>query len=221
VIVTVAPPPPPQITRIQSKSTLANSQNSITGNWTQPTQPGTFLVAVISGLKDPAQLQWTAPAGWQLAVVEEWTNVKLAIYYLANNAGARTAETFTVQQGYHDMTLYMIEYSGVMAVNPLDRTGSTGDLTNNGYVQTGFTPNTTQPKELVITALSTYTQTEFSVTPADGYAEIYDQYMLYHLTTAMYEKVTTSIGSYGHGATVYVPAEWAGVVATFRAANTN
>jgi hypothetical protein len=221
VTVTVAPVPPPQITRIQSKSVLANSQNSITANWTQPTQPGTFLVAVISGLKDPAALQWTAPAGWQTAVVQEFSNVKLAIYYLANNAGARTSETFTVQTGYHDMTLYVLEYSGVVAVNPLDKVGTAGDFTNNGYVQTGFTANTAQPKELVITALSTYTQAEFSVTPADGYTEIYDQYMLFHLTTAMYEKITTSIGSYGHGATVYDPAEWAGVVATFRAANPN
>ena len=60
---------------------------------------------MISGLKDPAQLAWTAPAGWQLATDQEWPNVKLAIYYLPNNAGARTAETFTVAQGYHDMTL--------------------------------------------------------------------------------------------------------------------
>ncbi|MFL6248387.1 MAG: hypothetical protein ACJ74H_20355 [Thermoanaerobaculia bacterium] len=221
VTVTVAPPPPAQIARMQSVSVLANSQQSITARWTQPTQAGTFLVAVISGLKDPAQLQWTAPAGWQLAVSEEWPNVKLAIYYMANNAGARASETFTAAVGFHDMTLYVAEYSGVMAVNPLDRTGSSGDYTNSGYVQTGFTANTVQPKELVITGLSTYTQTEFSVTPADGYTELYDQYMLYHLTTAMYEKITTSIGSYGHGASVYVPAEWVGVVATFRAANTN
>jgi hypothetical protein len=221
VTVTVAPPPPPQITRIQSVSILANSQQSLIGRWTQPTQPGTFLVAVVSGLKDPAALEWTAPAGWQLAVVNEWPNVKVAIYYLANNAGARTSETFTVQQGYHDMTLYMIEYSGMMAVSPLDRTASSGDLTNNGNVQTGVTANTVQRKELVITGLSTYTQTAFTVNPTDGYTEIYDQYMLFHLTTAMYEKITTSIGSYGHAATVSVPAEWAGVVATFRGADTN
>lgn len=221
VTVTVAPPPPPQITRIQSVSVLANSQQSLIGRWTQPTQPGTFLVAVVSGLKDPAPLEWTAPAGWQLAVVNEWPNVKLAIYYLANNAGARTSETFTVQQGFHDMTLYMLEYSGMMAVNPLDRTGSSGDLTNNGFVQTGVTANTVQRKELVITGLSTYTQTAFNVSPTDGYTELYDQYMLFHLTTAMYEKITNSIGSYGHAATVSVPAEWAGVVATFRAADTN
>jgi hypothetical protein len=28
-------------------------------------------------------------------------------------------------------------------------------------------------------------------------------------------------GSYGHGTTVYVPAQWVGVVATFKSANTN
>jgi putative transposon-encoded protein len=56
---------------------------------------------------------------------------------------------------------------------------------------------------------------------SDGYTEIYDQNVLFHLTTAMYEKITTSIASYGHGATVSVPAEWVGVVATFRGADTN
>lgn len=216
--VTVAPPPPPEITRLQSKSVLANSQTSITANWTQPTQPGTFLVAVISAVVDPSPyITFTPPAGWSHAATSEWTNVKLAIYYLPNNGGARTSETFTVSPGYHDMTLYVFEYSGIAAVNPLDKVAVTGNDTNDGYVQTGFTANTVQPKELVLTALTTYTQTEF--TGQGGYLELYDQYMLYELTTAAYEKITTSAGSYGHSATVYVPAQWVGLVATFKGAN--
>jgi hypothetical protein len=216
--VTVGPPPPPQITRIQSASSLANSQTSITASWPQPTQTGTFLVAVVSVWLDP-YANFTPPAGWSLAVTSEWSNVKLAIYYRPNNPGARTSETFTCSPGYHDMTLYILEYAGIAATNPLDKTALTGGATNNGYVQTGFTANTTQAKELVITGLTTYTQTDFTTTPADGYTEIYDQYMLYHLTTAMYEKITTAIGSYGHGATVGVPAEWVGAVATFKGAS--
>jgi hypothetical protein len=220
--VTVAPPPPPQIARIQSTFALANSQQSITANWAQPTQAGTFLVAVISSEKDPGgYITWTPPAGWSLAVMSEWTNIKLAVYYLPNNGGARTSETFSVSPGFHDQTLYLLEYSGIMATNPLDKTGTAGNDTNNGYVQTGFTANTVQPKELVITALSTYTQTDFSVTPADGYTEVYDKFMLYHLTTAMYEKIPNAIASYGHGANVGVPAQWVGLVATFKAVNTN
>ncbi|PYQ31948.1 MAG: hypothetical protein DMF56_02285 [Acidobacteria bacterium] len=218
VVVTVAPAQPPQITRLQSASSLANSQTSITANWPQPTQAGTFLVAVVSVWLDP-YANFTAPAGWSHAVTSEWNNVKVAIYYRPNNPGARTSETFTCSPGYHDMTLYILEYAGIAATNPLDKTALNGAATNNGYVQTGFTANTTQAKELVITALTTYTQTEFTTTPADGYTEVYDQYMLYHLTTAMYEKITTAIGSYGHGATVGVPAEYVGAVATFKGAN--
>lgn len=220
VRVTVAPVPAPQITRIQSRSILVNSQTSITANWTQPTQAGTFLVAVISAVVDPnPYITFTPPAGWQHAVTSEWTNVKTAIYYLPNNAGARTAETFTVSPGYHDMSLYVLEYSGIVATNPLDRTSIAGNDTNDGYVETGYTANTVQPKELVITALTTYTQTEFTAPSNYGYTEVYDQYMLYHLTTAMYEKITTTTGSHGHWAQVYVPAQWVGLVATFKGAN--
>jgi hypothetical protein len=220
--VTVAPPPPPQIARLQTAFSLANSQKTITANWTQPTQAGTFLVAVISAEQDlNLSVTWTPPAGWQQAVTYEWNNVKATVYYLPNNGGARTSETFAVAPGFHDQTLYLLEYSGIMAVNPLDKTGFTGNSTNNGYVQSGFTANTVQNKELVITVLSTWTVTDFSTTPADGYTEIYDKTMGWHLTTAMYEKITNAIASYGHGANVGVPDQWVGLVATFKGVDTN
>lgn len=208
----------PQITRIQTAFSLVNSQTSITANWTQPTQAGNLLVAVISADRHPNNyINFTPPAGWSQAVWSEWTRPKVAIYYLPNNAGGRTSETFTVAPGFHDMTLYILEYSGIVATNPLDKTSSAGGATNNGSVQTGFTWNTVQAKELVITALSTDAQASFTTAPGDGYAEIYDKFMLYHLTTAMYEKITNATGIYGHSATVSVPGQqWVGVVATFK-----
>ncbi len=211
---------PPAITRIQNSFSVANSQTSITANWTQPTQAGTLLVAVISGRKDPnGVVTWTAPAGWIQAVTYEWTSVKASVYYLPNNAGARTSETFTVAAGFHDQTLYLLEYSGMATSGVLDRTGITGGHTNNGNVQSGVTPNTTQAKELVITVLSTYANTSFSTVPADGYAEVYDKTAGNRLTTAMYEKIVNAIASYGHNATVGVPDQWVGMVVTFRGAN--
>lgn len=220
--VTVAPPPPPQITKIQTSFALANSQTSITAFWPQPTQPGTLLVAVISGRKDPnGAIVWTPPAGWVHARTAEWTNIIASIYYVPNNAGARTSERFTVAQGFHDQTLYLFEYSGMMAVSPLDKTAGNGDDTNSGFVQTGFTATTVQPKELVITALSTYTPTEFSTVSSDGYAEVYDKFIGNRLTTAAWTRITTATGSYGHDATVGSPAQWIGLVATFRGADTN
>ena len=208
----------PQITRRQTSFALANSQTSITATWPQPTQAGNLLVAVISADMYPnSWITFGAPAGWTQAVTYAWARPKLSIYYLPNNAGSRTSETFTVSLGYHDMTLYLLEYSGIAAVNPLDKTSFDGEETNNGYVQTGFTQNIAQAKELVITALTSDMQGQFSTVPADGYTEIYDKNVFWNLTTAMWEKITTTGGSYGHGATVSAPGEqWVGVVATFK-----
>jgi hypothetical protein len=215
--VTVGPVQTP-ITRVQSAFALANSQTSITASWTQPTQAGSLLVAVISGRKDPnGSVVWTAPAGWILANTEEWTNIKTSIYYIPNAPAGRTSETFTVAAGFHDQTLYLFEYTGIVAASPVDRIATNGDSTNSGYVQTGFTANTTQAKELVITALTTYTPTEFSTVPADGYVELYDKFIGNRLTTAAYQKITSAIGSYGHGATVANPGEqYIGLVVTFK-----
>jgi len=181
-------------------------------------------VAVISGVRDPMYLDWTPPAGWVLAVTAEWTGVKTSIYYLPNNAGGRTAETFNIAgSGYHDQILHILEYSGVMTVNPLDKTAVMEQDASppSGYVQTGFTANTVQPKELVITGLTVDGQGEF-YSPSDGFVELYDHNMLWHLTSATHERMTTTAWSQGHSATVTVPgAQYVGVVATFKSANTN
>lgn len=162
----------PLITRRQTAFSLANSQTSITASWPQPTPAGNLLVAVISADMYPnSWITFNPPAGWTQAVTYAWARPKLSIYYLPNNAGGRTSETFTVSLGFHDMTLYLLEYSGIVAVNPLDKTGFDGNATNNGYVQTGFTQNTVQAKELVITALTTDAQASFSTVPADGYTK--------------------------------------------------
>lgn len=220
--VSVVPVPPAAITRLQSSFALANSQQSITATWPHPTQAGNFLVAIISSETVPnGFVTFTPPAGWSQAVTSEWNSIKLSIYYLPNNAGGRTSETFNVAAGFHDMTLYIHEYSGIQAANPLDKTALLGNGSNSGYVQTGFTANTVQPKELVITALTTYAQSDFVIGPNDGYTEVYDKSVLYDLTTAQYEKITTAIGSYGHGANVGGGAEWVGAVATFRGVDTN
>lgn len=221
VTVTVAPPPPPQIARRQTTFSLASSQTSITANWPQPTQTGTLLIAVVSGRKDPnGAVIWTPPAGWVHATTQEWNNIKSSIYIIPNNAGNRTSERFTVAAGYHDQTLYLLEYSGVMATNPLDKSAGTGGNTNTGTVQSGNTANTVQPKELVITAFTTYTPTDFS-SPTNGFVELYDKFVGNRLTAAVYERITTASGAQGHVATVGVPEQWTGMVVTFRSADTN
>ena len=213
---------PPNITRRQASYALANSQTSITANWATPTQAGNLLVAVISSDKhDTDTWNWNAPAGWVLAVTYEWNHVKSSIYYLPNNAGGRTSETFTINMArYRDQVLQLLEYSGVALTNPLDKTAFNGDHQNDGFVETGYTANTVQSKELVITSLAVYAQTEFS-SPSGGFTEVSDRFISWNLTNAVHEKITTVAGSYGHYAAVGAPEEWVGLVATFKSANPN
>ena len=212
-----------QIARRQKAAQTANSQQSITTSWTQPTQQGSLLVAVVSALGNGGYpiATFTPPAGWVHAATSEWSNVKTSIYYYPNNPGGRTAETFaTGPSGFRDQILQLAEYTGVATVSPLDRTITAGGASNTGTLHTGYTPATVQGRELVITALMTNVSTTFSA-PSDGFVELHDHTITWStLAAAMHERIVTATGAYGHSASVADPgAEWVGAAATFKAAN--
>src|SRR6202030_4401426 len=122
-------------------------------------QAGSLLVAVLSASNNYAIGPFTAPAGWQLANDYSFSTIRTSIYYYPNNPGGRTAETFNLTN-YPDSTLDLIEYTGIMAASPLDKSGIDGGWSPvNGIVDSGSTPATAQSKEVVITALTTYAQT--------------------------------------------------------------
>src|SRR5258708_7889665 len=83
-------------------------------------------------------------------------------------------------------------------------------------VDTGTTRPINKPREVVLTALTTYAQTSFT-TPTDSFVKIDEQSVLYHLTTAVHEKIVATTGSYGHSANVGGNAQWVGLVVTFMA----
>lgn len=207
------------IVRRQKAAVVANSQTSVTAGWTQPTQAGTLLVAVISAENGSYPVAtFTPPAGWIHAATSEWNNLKTSIYYYPNNPGGRTSETFTTG-AFRDQILQLAEYEGARTTSPLDRTAAAGDNTASGnLVFTGTTPVTSQAKELVVTALTMRAPTQFSA-PTDGFVEVHDHTISWWLSTAVHERVTVAAGAYGHSATVDAAAQWVGVVATFRAAD--
>ena len=208
-----------QIARRQFAGSTANSQLSITTNWTQPTQAGTLLVAIVSAERSWYPIaNWQPPAGWQLAATYEMSHVKTSVYYYPNNPGGRTAENFGNGGYYDDMILQLGEYTGAAAA-PLDKTALNGNTFNDGYVDTGSTAQTSQPKELVITALTSYAQTDF-FGPSQGFVELDDRNQGFgNLTAAVHEKIVTTAGSWGHSAQTSSPSEWIGLVVTFKAAN--
>ena len=207
----------PALARRQFAASTANSQQTITTNWTQPTQAGNLLVAIVSAERSFYPIaNWQPPTGWQLAVSYEMTNVKTSIYYYPNNPGGRTSETFADGGYFDDMILQLAEYTGIVTASPLEKTAFNGDQSNSGFVDTGYTAQTSQAKELVITALTSHSITDFS-SPSQGFAEIDDRNQGFGLlTTAVHEKIVTTAGSWGHSAQVGNPAEWVGVVATFK-----
>jgi hypothetical protein len=208
------------IARRQSAASNANSMPSLTANWTQPTQGGSLLVAVLSASNNYAIGPFTAPAGWQLANDYSFSTIRTSIYYYPNNPGGRTAETFNLTN-YPDSTLDIIEYTGIMAASPLDRTTIDGNWSPaNGVVDTGTTQATSQSKELVITAMNTYAQTSFT-NATSGFVQIDQQGVLYHLTTAVFENIVTAAGSYGQSANAGGNAPWVGLAVTFKSADTS
>lgn len=207
----------PAPARRQFAASTANSQQIITTNWTQPTQAGTLLVAIVSAQRSFYPIaNWQPPAGWQLAVSYEMTNIKTSIYYYPNNPGGRTAETFANGGYFDDMIVQLAEYTGIVTASPLDKTAFNGDQSNTGTIDTGYTTQTSQAKELVITALTSGSTTDFSG-PSAGFTEVDDRNQGFGtLTTAVHEKIVTTVGVQGHYAQVGNPAQWVGVVATFK-----
>jgi len=73
-------------------------------------------------------------------------------------------------------------------------------------------------KELVITALTSMSQSEF-YGAGMGFTEVDDRNIMWNLTTAFHQKIVTTVGLQGHDAQTTSTNEWIGMVATFKPAN--
>ncbi len=209
-----------QVTRGQVVTQVAESQTSITQKWAAPTQPGNFLVAVvsasISGVVPAGGLgAFTAPGGWLEGEKYEFDNVKTAIYYYPNNPGDRPAETFGFSN-FREATLQLAEYAWIAPSAPRDKTALDGNhFPNAGIVSTGTTAPTTQANELVITSLATNDSSTF-FSPTSSFTQWSQVGIGNSLNTAAFERIVNAIGAYGHNATVNNTASWVGLAATFK-----
>jgi hypothetical protein len=206
------------ITRVQSVSTTAESQQSITGTWPLPTQQGNLLVAIISGSNGTLIGNFTTPAGWVLAKSYEWNNIKSSIYYVPNCAANHAPEKFSVIN-FPDLTLYLAEYTWIVAASPLDQTGFDGDnfARPGGIVATGNTGSTAQASEVAISSLTAFANTAFT-SPTNSFVRLTQQVIGNQLTTAVHERIVTAAGVYGHGASTTSNTQWLGLIATFKGA---
>src|SRR5262249_21265192 len=111
---------------------------------------GTLLVMTIS--TDPTPNKTTAPAGWLLAVdISQATEGRTEIWYYPSNPGGITSVTFATNPATVAGSMQLSEWNGVLAVAPLDQTGSAAIAGTSTTTTISTGGATTQANELVIT----------------------------------------------------------------------
>ena len=111
------------ISNIQIGSETAVSRHFVTPTLPAASRPGTLLVADVRSVGTPNR--FTAPAGWVAATfVNQATGGRSEIWYYPNNPGGISSATFTITPANIDSVAQMTEWRNVLAVAPLDRTGT-------------------------------------------------------------------------------------------------
>jgi len=115
-----------------------------------PSIAGTLLVATISS--DPSPNKTTAPVGWQLAVdINQAVEGRTEIWYYPNNPGGITTVQFATNPAGIAGQMQLTEWNGVLAVAPLDQTGSQAVAGLSTTTTVSTSGATAQAAELVIT----------------------------------------------------------------------
>ena len=116
---------------------------------------GTLLVVTITSEVHPSHKPFTAPAGWIQAISASQDGARHTdIWYYPNNPGgigAPATVDFGVSPGSINAWAQMTEWNGVMAVAPLDRTGSTTISAAQPTATVSTSAAMTAANELVIT----------------------------------------------------------------------
>lgn len=188
--------------------------------------PGNTLVAVIStrGTIDNNISGITqSGANWTRAVQASNTAGATTEIWVASNLPADAGTAITITQASLRSAAVVVEYSGVLALNMLDRTnGATG---SSPTAVTGTTAITTQANELWLGAISIADGRRTLNAPYGNAFTLVDS-SLSGTSSAdamgyALEKIVSETGSAGSSGTVSTSDAWSGVMATFKAASTS
>jgi hypothetical protein len=201
------------ISSVQIGPEVGPSTSSVTPTLPVASTLGTLLVANISA--GPNATQFTGPAGWVFANgVNQPGEGRNEIWYRANNPGGISNATFTLNAG-NTAVAQMSEWRNVLAVAPLDRTGTVAVAANSASVTVSTSAATTFTGDLAIVndgSLSkpgqTITQgtgwTSMANDPPHGYTS---EYRLDSPPSVVSETLTTNVAT-----------TWSVVIATFKPA---
>ena len=201
------PPPPPALVQHAAASGTNTTKASATLARTSTT--GDLLVATL-GWRGTAKV--TPPAGWTLAASFGDT----AIYYQQNAPSVSGASTFSLS-AKENWVISVSEWSGIAASSALDQTANaTSGSTKGTTAASGTTLVTSQPVELAVGGIRALAKLAESG-PTGGFAQL-DQLTAGGNTLGAYGLVTGATGAFSTSLRLSVPANWRGVIATFRGA---
>jgi len=202
-----------------------NSGTSHTIAWPSATAKGNLLLAIVtvkatSGGSPPT----ITASGWTLVATSTRGALRTSLYSISNAAVRSGNETFTTNISAW-RALHLEEYSGIAMTSPLDQTATTN--LESALVSSGTTATTTQADELwfAVHALDlaggdwvsffdpdnsfSHLDTAFGM---DSFADVY------HTSALISARNVTATGAATTARTLGASRNWAGLVATFKAA---
>jgi hypothetical protein len=222
-----AVPTPGVPMRVQSATgnTGASAATTIAVNMVTAPANGNTMIAVIStrGTSSDRVTSITQTgATWTRAAQTVGTAGTTTEIWVAPNVAAAAAAV-TINQASLLSAAVVLEYSGVLAVSPLDKTASiTGSST---AAATGTTVATTQAIELWIGGSGLVSSSYTLGNPNNSFTAVASAQSA-HTTAASnakvyaLERIVGGTGTASSGGTVSTSSQWSGAIATFKAAAT-
>jgi hypothetical protein len=204
------------ISRVQQQHGTSTSSNSVSASWSPATTGGNLLVAMVHSVNG-SSVSITPPANWVLAenityspsvVLQGW------VYYI-KNAGSRSgSETFTFGASVNGATIFLIEYSGCDAANPLDQINATSG--NSSSPSTSTSPTTTNANEACVGTVFQTGQQTFS-SPTGSFTLVAQvQAGASVAAQGFLERIVSATGAYGSTVSDTSSNPWVGIITTFQ-----
>jgi hypothetical protein len=222
-----AVPTPGVPMRVQSATgnTGASAATTIAVNMVTAPANGNTMIAVIStrGTSSDRVTSITQTgATWTRAAQTVGTAGTTTEIWVAPNVAAAAAAV-TINQASLLSAAVVLEYSGVLAVSPLDKTASTTG--SSTAAATGTTVATTQAIELWIGGSGLVSSSYTLGNPNNSFTAVASAQSS-HTTAASnakvyaLERIVGGTGTASSGGTVSTSSQWSGAIATFKAAAT-
>jgi|GEM_PF-337990 len=212
--------------RVQSVTSYVNNVTTYSVTVAAPANSNTLIAVVATRGTSASRVTGISQSGatWTRAAQAANTNgVTTEIWYAPNVSGAGTTVTITNASSLRSAAVVM-EYSGLLAAGALDQTN--GATSSGTAAVTGTTPATTQPNELWLGSIAYSNSTPTLGSILNSFAAVTNarsssSTASQNVRVYALERLATATNTASAGGTISSTSQWAGAIATFKAASTS